>query len=106
MCEIFHRLSLASLWNLMAENAGFELVGQQAFVGFGGYLPFALTVVGGLHPVSAILLAGDSDSNYSLGVSKHGFEPACEAFVNQSSRLAIQSEQDFEQNGSERKSRN
>ncbi|WP_299614672.1 branched-chain amino acid ABC transporter permease [uncultured Tateyamaria sp.] len=58
MGEIFLYLSLACLWNLMAGYAGLVSVGQQAFVGFGGYMLFALTIFGGLHPVTAILLAG------------------------------------------------
>jgi len=56
--EIFLYLSLACLWNLMAGYAGLVSVGQQAFVGFGGYMLFALTIFGGLHPIAAILLAG------------------------------------------------
>ena len=58
MGEIFLYLSLACLWNLMAGYAGLVSVGQQAFVGFGGYMLFALTIFGGLHPIVAILLAG------------------------------------------------
>jgi branched-chain amino acid transport system permease protein len=58
MGEIFLYLSLACLWNLMAGYAGLVSVGQQAFVGFGGYLLFALTIFGGLHPITAILVAG------------------------------------------------
>ena len=58
MSEIFLYLSLASLWNLMAGYAGLVSVGQQAYVGFGGYMLFALTQFGGFHPVTAILLAG------------------------------------------------
>ncbi|WP_299366865.1 branched-chain amino acid ABC transporter permease [uncultured Tateyamaria sp.] len=58
MGEIFLYLSLACLWNLMAGYAGLVSVGQQAFVGFGGYMLFALTIFGGLHPIAAILLAG------------------------------------------------
>ncbi len=58
MGEIFLYLSLACLWNLMAGYAGLVSVGQQAFVGFGGYMLFALTMFGGLHPVAAILCAG------------------------------------------------
>ncbi|MEL7106492.1 MAG: branched-chain amino acid ABC transporter permease [Pseudomonadota bacterium] len=58
MSEIFLYLALASLWNLMAGYAGLVSVGQQAFVGFGGYMLFALTVFGGLHPVVAIVLGG------------------------------------------------
>lgn len=58
MGEIFLYLSLACLWNLMAGYAGLVSVGQQAFVGFGGYLLFALTIFGGLHPITAILIGG------------------------------------------------
>jgi branched-chain amino acid transport system permease protein len=58
MGEIFLYLALASLWNLMAGYAGLVSVGQQAYVGFGGYMLFALTMFGGLHPVGAIVLAG------------------------------------------------
>ncbi|MEL6233080.1 MAG: branched-chain amino acid ABC transporter permease [Pseudomonadota bacterium] len=58
MGEIYLYLALAYLWNLMAGYAGLVSVGQQAFVGFGGYMLFALTIFGGLHPVLAIALAG------------------------------------------------
>jgi len=56
--EIYLYLSLACLWNLMAGYAGLVSVGQQAYVGFGGYLLFALTMFAGLHPILAILLSG------------------------------------------------
>jgi len=49
--EIFLYLSLACLWNLLAGYAGLVSVGQQAYVGFGGYMLFALTMLAGLHPV-------------------------------------------------------
>jgi len=42
----------------MAGYAGLVSVGQQAFVGFGGYMLFALTIFGGLHPIPAILIGG------------------------------------------------
>ncbi len=54
MAELFLYLSLASLWNLMAGYAGLVSVGQQAYVGFGGYLLFALTMFAGIHPVAAL----------------------------------------------------
>ena len=41
MSEFFLYLALASLWNLLAGYAGLVSVGQQAFVGFGGYCLFA-----------------------------------------------------------------
>lgn len=58
MGEVFLYLALASLWNLMAGYAGLVSVGQQAYVGFGGYMLFALTMFGGLPPALAIGVAG------------------------------------------------
>ncbi|WP_298918913.1 branched-chain amino acid ABC transporter permease [uncultured Roseobacter sp.] len=58
MGELFLYLALASLWNLMAGYAGLVSVGQQAYVGFGGYMLFALTIFGGIYPLGAIALAG------------------------------------------------
>ncbi|AKO97809.1 MULTISPECIES: branched-chain amino acid ABC transporter permease [Marinovum] len=58
MGEIFLYLALASLWNLLAGYAGLVSVGQQAYVGFGGYMLFALTIFAGLPPLVAIALAG------------------------------------------------
>jgi branched-chain amino acid transport system permease protein len=51
-------LALAQYWNLLAGYAGLVSVGQQAFVGLGGYLLFAFTVHQGLDPLVAILAAG------------------------------------------------
>jgi len=58
MSELFLYLALASLWNLMAGYAGLVSVGQQAYVGFGGYMLFALTMFAGIPPVMAIAVAG------------------------------------------------
>ncbi len=58
MGELFLYLALASLWNLMAGYAGLVSVGQQAYVGFGGYILFALTIFVGIPPVMAIAVAG------------------------------------------------
>jgi branched-chain amino acid transport system permease protein len=55
---VFYMLALAQLWNLLAGYAGLVSVGQQAFVGLGGYMLFALTVYGGLDALLAIILAG------------------------------------------------
>jgi branched-chain amino acid transport system permease protein len=51
-------LALAQFWNLLAGYAGLVSIGQQAFVGLGAYTLFALTIVGGIDPVPAILLSG------------------------------------------------
>jgi branched-chain amino acid transport system permease protein len=58
LAELFTYLALASLWNLLAGYAGLVSVGQQAYVGLGGYLLFALAIFGGVHPIGAIVLAG------------------------------------------------
>ncbi len=58
MGELFLYLALASLWNLMAGYAGLVSVGQQAYVGFGGYMLFALTIFAEMPPVMAIAVAG------------------------------------------------
>jgi len=46
--EIFLYMALATLWNLLAGYAGLVSVGQQAFVGLGGYVLFALTMLAGV----------------------------------------------------------
>lgn len=58
LSEIFLYLSLACVWNLLAGYAGLVSVGQQAFVGFGGYMLFALAMFAGLSPLAAIPIAG------------------------------------------------
>ncbi len=58
LAEIYAYVALASLWNLLAGYAGLVSVGQQAYVGFGAYLLFALTILGDVHPLVAIPLAG------------------------------------------------
>ncbi len=69
MGEFFLYLSLATLWNLMAGYAGLVSVGQQAYVGFGGYMLFALTMLGGLHPLVAIAAAGVLGALISIPVA-------------------------------------
>lgn len=58
MSEIFAYLALASLWNLLAGYSGLVSVGQQAYVGFGGYILFAFVIVAGINPLVTIPLAG------------------------------------------------
>ena len=55
---ILTMLVLAHSWNLLAGHAGLVSVGQQAFVGFGGYAMFACVLLAGLDPLLAILIAG------------------------------------------------
>lgn len=56
--EICYTIALAQLWNLLAGYAGLVSVGQQAFVGIGGYALFALTILAGVPPIPAVALAG------------------------------------------------
>jgi len=56
--EFATTLTLATLWNLLAGYAGVVSIGQQAFVGLGGYILFALVVIAGVPALLAIPLAG------------------------------------------------
>ncbi len=56
--EICYTIALAQLWNLLAGYAGLVSVGQQAFVGIGGYALFGLTIIAGVPPIPAVALAG------------------------------------------------
>jgi branched-chain amino acid transport system permease protein len=58
LAEIYAYVALASLWNLLAGYAGLVSVGQQAYVGLGAYLLFGLAMLGEVHPLAAIPLAG------------------------------------------------
>ncbi|MDD9908315.1 MAG: branched-chain amino acid ABC transporter permease [Ahrensia sp.] len=69
MSELFLYLALASLWNLLAGYAGLVSVGQQAYVGFGGYVLFALTIFLDIHPILAIGLAAILGAAISVPVA-------------------------------------
>src|SRR5712671_995494 len=58
LAEIYAYVALASLWNLLAGYAGLVSVGQQAYVGLGAYILFGLAMLGGVHPLAAIPIAG------------------------------------------------
>jgi branched-chain amino acid transport system permease protein len=51
-------LALAQFWNLLAGYAGLVSVGQQGFVGLGGYFLFAAATFAGIDPLFAVPLAG------------------------------------------------
>ena len=54
LMEALSFLALAQMWNLLAGYTGLISVGQQAFVGLGGYLFFALAMFAGLPVLMAI----------------------------------------------------
>ena len=58
LIDIFLYTALACLWNFLAGYAGLVSVGQQAFVGLGGYGLFALTVKAGVPPLLCIPIVG------------------------------------------------
>jgi branched-chain amino acid transport system permease protein len=56
--EFAYYLTLAEMWNLLAGYAGLVSVGQQAYVGLGGYALFLLANRLGVAPLLAVPLAG------------------------------------------------
>ncbi len=56
--EFLYTLALAQLWNFLAGYGGLLSVGQQAFVGIGGYSLVVLSLIAGLNPFLAVPLAG------------------------------------------------
>jgi branched-chain amino acid transport system permease protein len=69
LSEIYAYVALASLWNLLAGYAGLVSVGQQAYVGLGAYVLFALAMLGGMHPLWAVPLAGLAAALVSVPVA-------------------------------------
>jgi branched-chain amino acid transport system permease protein len=69
LSEIYAYVALASLWNLLAGYAGLVSVGQQAYVGLGAYVLFALAMLAGVHPLVAIPLAGFAAAVVALPVA-------------------------------------
>ena len=67
--EIAYFLALAQMWNLLAGYAGLLSVGQQAFIGFGGYMLFALVAHAGLSPLVSLPLAGLLSGTISIPVA-------------------------------------
>ena len=58
LIEVFYFIALAQMWNLLAGYAGVISLGQQAFLGLGGYALFFLASIWGWHPLLALLAAG------------------------------------------------
>jgi branched-chain amino acid transport system permease protein len=70
MIFVLYMAALAQCWNLLAGYAGLVSVGQQAFVGLGGYLLFALTNIAGIDPLIAIVLAGAIAAAFALPTAR------------------------------------
>jgi branched-chain amino acid transport system permease protein len=69
LAEIYAYVALASLWNLLAGFSGLVSVGQQAYVGLGAYILFALAIVFGVSPLWSIPLAGLAAAALSIPVA-------------------------------------
>lgn len=57
LMEVLSFLALAQMWNLLAGYSGLISIGQQAFVGLGGYLFFAMAMFAGIPLLLAMPLA-------------------------------------------------
>jgi len=69
VAEMAYYLALAQLWNLLAGYAGLVSVGQQAFVGLGGYALYYLTGAWNVNVYAALLLAGPFAGLMAIPVS-------------------------------------
>jgi len=56
--EICTYIALAQMWNLLAGYAGLVSVGQQAYVGLGGYTLFLFAAFRDAHPLYALIMGG------------------------------------------------
>ncbi len=69
LVEMFYILALSQMWNLLAGYGGLVSVGQQAFVGLGGYMLFLLTIHLGVGAVWTVPIAGLIGAVVSLPVA-------------------------------------
>src|SRR5579862_4769406 len=69
IAEMAYYLALAQLWNLLAGYAGLVSVGQQAYVGLGGYALFYLTGAQNMNVYLALALAAPFAGLISIPVS-------------------------------------
>jgi len=69
IAEMAYYVALAQLWNLLAGYAGLVSVGQQAFVGLGGYMLFYLTGVWNINVYLAVLIAAPFAGLMAIPVS-------------------------------------
>ena len=58
LIEFLYFLALAQTWNLLAGYGGLVSIGQQAYIGLGGYALVMLTLKFGLNPFVAVVVSG------------------------------------------------
>jgi branched-chain amino acid transport system permease protein len=64
--ELLSLLVLAQMWNLLAGYAGLVSIGQQAYLGLGGYALLVLADDLGINPFAAVPLAGVVAAAFAL----------------------------------------
>ena len=64
--ELIALLVLAQMWNLLAGYAGLVSIGQQAYIGLGGYVLIVLADDLGVNPFLAVPLAGIAAVGFAL----------------------------------------
>ena len=69
LVEMFYFIALAQMWNLLAGYGGLVSIGQQAFIGVGGYALFVLSIHLGIGAVWSVPLAGVIGAVISLPVA-------------------------------------
>src|SRR6202167_5590774 len=69
IAEMAYYVALAQLWNLLAGYAGLVSVGQQAYVGLGGYALFYLTGAMNMNVYLALVIAGPFAGLMAIPVS-------------------------------------
>lgn len=66
-------LALAQSWNLLAGYAGLVSIGQQAFVGIGGYALFWAVSLAGLDPLAGLLAGGVAAALLAVPTARFAF---------------------------------
>ena len=69
LVEVFYILALAQLWNLLAGYGGLVSIGQQTFVGLGGYMLFVLAIHADVGALWTVPLAGAVGALVSLPIA-------------------------------------
>ncbi len=69
LVEVFYILALAQLWNLMAGYGGLVSIGQQAYLGLGGYMLFVLVIYADVGTLWTVPLAGALGALASLPIA-------------------------------------
>ena len=69
LIDIFLYVGLACMWNFLAGYAGLVSIGQQAFVGLGGYGLFALATKAGVQPLLCVPIVGLAAAIISIPIA-------------------------------------